>query len=672
MRQILSLFIRNVDYYAHNATFSPGEKYSKHRFFRKLSVYSLLFSFLTYVISARDVREGDIHEIEIIAGKNKGFQNCSLAYHKLAFEGKYHKSNQFLWNHTDRKGINNTSLVWYPLISLECKQKRHHSNENNSDAWFSHTYLKIDLDEELPIFYNSSPQEGTEEDSIDAIINRILLLKTSLDKEQEEKIMKRNEWEKNSREKEVDERRIYGLFIDLDFDRIKFPFDPNNDSKFRTKNTMKLISSLKIIAKKLENYSLDLIIASVRGNEDPELEGNIRTVTDSAEKISEIEGLSHSIPHAYDRDYLAYKIDNMLKEGTKMTEKSSSSKVHNTAKIRMKNISLLIIPSSMKILLFGSVIMKYYYDERSLLSFPAQQGIVNGILDRRLENPCSKVLVFGLGYDSPVFYHASGGEIIFVESNQSYIDMAITHVSVERRIPEDNIYFYPFDNINVASSVKYLNEIYSMNGHGDLFSCHNKHDIECESCFTSFTSCINAAPAFEVFKKGNYFHKNYDLAILSHKNLQDTLKASNISSSFDRHFHMNVNELPSMGEDSSKEQSLEILPNHIQNRILNFDAKYPVPRYLADRGPFDIILIDGPEGNHPTAPGRLLPIHWSVKYLSRSMRSSWILIDDAQRELEFKAFNLYAPISSERWREIEQVNLKQKSFPIQKSLLVSL
>ena len=51
--------------------------------------------FIPFCIDSKVYETNDNgNEIEIIAGKNKGFHNCSLAYHKLELQGKYHKSNQ--------------------------------------------------------------------------------------------------------------------------------------------------------------------------------------------------------------------------------------------------------------------------------------------------------------------------------------------------------------------------------------------------------------------------------------------------------------------------------------------------------------------------------------------------------------------------------------------------
>ena len=57
----------------------------------------------------------------------------------------------------------------------------------------------------------------------------------------------------------------------------------------------------------------------------------------------------------------------------------------------------------------------------------------------------------------------------------------------------------------------------------------------------------------------------------------------------------------------------------------------PLPDGILARGPFDIILIDGPEGWKPELPGRLLPCYWSTRM---SKPGTIIYIDDSSRPLE--------------------------------------
>ena len=57
-----------------------------------------------------------------------------------------------------------------------------------------------------------------------------------------------------------------------------------------------------------------------------------------------------------------------------------------------------------------------------------------------------------------------------------------------------------------------------------------------------------------------------------------------------------------------------------------------VPESILKLGYFDVIIIDGPYGNSDNGPGRLLPIYWSLNYLSKP--NTVIYIDDSNRELE--------------------------------------
>jgi len=58
---------------------------------------------------------------------------------------------------------------------------------------------------------------------------------------------------------------------------------------------------------------------------------------------------------------------------------------------------------------------------------------------------------------------------------------------------------------------------------------------------------------------------------------------------------------------------------------------YSIPDRLLELAPFDIIVIDGPEGYKPFSPGRLLPCYWSLR-LSRA--GTVIYVDDSVRPLE--------------------------------------
>jgi len=66
--------------------------------------------------------------------------------------------------------------------------------------------------------------------------------------------------------------------------------------------------------------------------------------------------------------------------------------------------------------------------------------------------------------------------------------------------------------------------------------------------------------------------------------------------------------------------------------------EYEIPNELLKLGPFDIIIIDGPEGWNKNTPGRLLPCYWSTLL---SKPSTLIYIDDSIRELESYCIKKY-------------------------------
>lgn len=137
-----------------------------------------------------------------------------------------------------------------------------------------------------------------------------------------------------------------------------------------------------------------------------------------------------------------------------------------------------------------------------------------------LPNPDIRMLVFGLGYDSKMWYHGNKNTV-FVENKQEYIDLN------KNEIPAENIIKYEYKNINVNNS----------------------------------------------------FDKT-----------DETIR------------------------------------------------EYVIPKSLLEKGPFDIILIDGPEGYSKTTPGRLIPCYWST-LLSKS--GGFVYIDDATRPLETYCIQKY-------------------------------
>jgi len=58
---------------------------------------------------------------------------------------------------------------------------------------------------------------------------------------------------------------------------------------------------------------------------------------------------------------------------------------------------------------------------------------------------------------------------------------------------------------------------------------------------------------------------------------------------------------------------------------------YKIPPQILKFAPFDIIIIDGPEGCAPDKPGRLIPCYWSTLL---SKPGTLIYVDDSKRPLE--------------------------------------
>ena len=56
-----------------------------------------------------------------------------------------------------------------------------------------------------------------------------------------------------------------------------------------------------------------------------------------------------------------------------------------------------------------------------------------------------------------------------------------------------------------------------------------------------------------------------------------------------------------------------------------------IPEKIMNEAPFDIIIIDGPEGYSPGKPGRLIPCYWSTML---SKPGTIIYLDDSSRPLE--------------------------------------
>ena len=158
--------------------------------------------------------------------------------------------------------------------------------------------------------------------------------------------------------------------------------------------------------------------------------------------------------------------------------------------------------------------MEYYNNKIQL-----HKEVINDVFNNF--NSTTKLLVFGLGYDSKMWYNGNNKNTFFVENKDEYIKLN------EKDIPKNNIIKYNYNNITVVKSLTMTDE-------------------------------------------------------------------------------------------------------QIKN--------YIIPEELLNNGPFDIIIIDGPEGYDVNKPGRLLPCYWS-SFLSKP--GTIIYVDDANRKLENYCINKF-------------------------------
>jgi hypothetical protein len=81
-----------------------------------------------------------------------------------------------------------------------------------------------------------------------------------------------------------------------------------------------------------------------------------------------------------------------------------------------------------------------YYDSR----IQTNKGIISDIAEE-VYGKNKKMLVFGLGYDSSLWYNLSNKNTFFVEDNKEYIEM-------NKDISDDKIIQYGYEGITVSSS----------------------------------------------------------------------------------------------------------------------------------------------------------------------------------------------------------------------------
>lgn len=85
--------------------------------------------------------------------------------------------------------------------------------------------------------------------------------------------------------------------------------------------------------------------------------------------------------------------------------------------------------------------LKYYNNHIQI-----DKKVINDVLTNSINK---KMLVFGLGYDTPLWYNATNQNTYFIEHNEKYIKL-------NSNIPKKNIIFYPYENISVKKSIYLL------------------------------------------------------------------------------------------------------------------------------------------------------------------------------------------------------------------------
>jgi hypothetical protein len=101
------------------------------------------------------------------------------------------------------------------------------------------------------------------------------------------------------------------------------------------------------------------------------------------------------------------------------------------------------------------------------------------------------------------------------------------------------------------------------------------------------------------------------------------------------YINLNKNYIPSDNiieyqYDTFVETSFKLTDHDINKYILNDKLK--------SLAPFDIIIIDGPEGYNNRKPGRLIPCYWATLL---SKKGTIIYIDDSNRSLENYCINKF-------------------------------
>lgn len=104
----------------------------------------------------------------------------------------------------------------------------------------------------------------------------------------------------------------------------------------------------------------------------------------------------------------------------------------------------------------------------------------------------------------------------------------------------------------------------------------------------------------------------------------------------DEYINLNKNDIPS--DNIIKYSYMNINVKNSFNMTDDTINKYTIPQKLLDLMPFDIILIDGPEGYADDKCGRLIPYYWSSKLCKEG---SIVYCDDIKRPLEWYCMNKF-------------------------------
>jgi len=103
----------------------------------------------------------------------------------------------------------------------------------------------------------------------------------------------------------------------------------------------------------------------------------------------------------------------------------------------------------------------------------------------------------------------------------------------------------------------------------------------------------------------------------------------------DEYIKLNINEIPS--DHIIKYEYKITCKRSISLKDYEIE-KFFIPEKILELAPFDIILIDGPEGWSENKPGRLIPCYWSTLL---SKPRTLIYIDDSSRKLESYCIKKY-------------------------------